>query len=49
MVLLVEDDEVNQFVLKHTLHKMGVQVEIAKNGSEAISKIKNNTYHLVLY
>ncbi len=46
--LLVEDNEVNQEVALALLGKMGIYVELASNGEEAISKFHNHEYHVVL-
>ncbi|MDX1585608.1 MAG: ATP-binding protein [Balneolaceae bacterium] len=47
-VLLVEDNAINQKVMKRFLHKWEMEVEVANNGEEALDKIKNSFYHLVL-
>jgi CheY-like chemotaxis protein/HPt (histidine-containing phosphotransfer) domain-containing protein len=47
-ILVVEDNNINQLVVKYTLQKLGVAIEIAANGSEAIEKIKTNNYDLIL-
>jgi CheY-like chemotaxis protein len=49
-ILLVEDNEFNQMVAEDTLREVlpGINVEIAVNGQEAIDKIRNTTYDLVL-
>ena len=47
-VLVVEDNNINQLVVKHTLKKLGVAIEIAVDGIEAIEKITSNNYDLVL-
>ena len=40
-ILVVEDNNVNQMVAKGVLEKLNVNVDIATNGIEAISSIKN--------
>jgi CheY-like chemotaxis protein/HPt (histidine-containing phosphotransfer) domain-containing protein len=47
-VLVVEDNNINQLVVKYTLQKLGVAIEIAVDGREAIEKIKSNGYDLIL-
>jgi two-component system sensor histidine kinase/response regulator len=47
-ILLVEDNEMNLLVAKTFLADTGVQVDIAHNGLQAIDKIQQNNYDLVL-
>ncbi|MBI3773266.1 MAG: response regulator [Gammaproteobacteria bacterium] len=47
-VLLVEDNEVNQFIAKSFLEKEGFKVDVAANGEEAIIKHRENEYDLIL-
>lgn len=49
-ILLVEDNQVNQMVATGILHEIGLDVEIANNGQEALNKLQktNHTYQLVL-
>lgn len=47
-ILLVEDNKVNQLVAKSILEKYNLTVEIANHGGEAISKLADSHYHLVL-
>ncbi len=47
-VLVVEDNSVNQDVLKQILTKAGYSVDIAENGLEALEKLENHTFDLVL-
>jgi two-component system sensor histidine kinase/response regulator len=46
-VLLVEDSKLNQFVATELLKKMGMIVEIAENGVEAIIAVADNDYDIV--
>ncbi|MBA3673672.1 MAG: response regulator [Chitinophagaceae bacterium] len=47
--LVAEDNEVNQKVIRHVLQKAGGFVDIANNGLEAVSLLKqNNDYHLII-
>ena len=48
IILLVEDDNVNQLVTKTFLEKLGYSVEIASNGLEAVEKLEQRDYSLVL-
>ncbi|MGN6729709.1 MAG: ATP-binding protein [Rhodanobacteraceae bacterium] len=47
-VLLVEDHPVNQQVARRLLERLGLKVELAGNGAEALEKIKQQHYNLVL-
>ena len=47
-VLLVEDDTHNLHALTIYLELMGVQVEQAHNGYEALQKLDQNTFHVVV-
>lgn len=47
-VLLVEDNEINQQVACELLEQAGLQVDIANNGREAIDKIAEADYDVVL-
>lgn len=47
-VLVVEDNNINQLVVKYTLLKLGIEIEIAVDGNEAIQKITSNNYDLIL-
>jgi signal transduction histidine kinase/ActR/RegA family two-component response regulator len=50
-LLLVEDNSVNQFVALSILKKLGLHVEVAKNGQEAIDRLKqfgDQYYSLIL-
>jgi CheY-like chemotaxis protein len=47
-VLVVEDNDINQLVAKDYLEQAGVSVTIACNGKEAIEKVQENRFDLVL-
>lgn len=47
-VLLVEDNELNQFVTTELLSKEGLIVELANNGSEALTILEEKQYDVVL-
>jgi len=46
-VLLVEDSPVNQEVASGLLREMGLQVDVAANGREAVRAVRDNQYDLV--
>lgn len=47
-VLLVEDNEINQLVATEMLKEVGVLVDVAENGLEAISRVKQGSYDAIL-
>jgi signal transduction histidine kinase/ActR/RegA family two-component response regulator len=47
-ILLVEDNEVNQFVAIRFFKQWGVKYDVAASSQEAIDKVKNKTYHIIL-
>lgn len=47
-ILLAEDNEINQIVAEELLTNVGLIVDIANNGEEAVQKAKLNRYDLVL-
>ena len=47
-VLLVEDNHTNAFILKAFCNKYEMQVDWAKDGLEAIERLKHHTYDLIL-
>ena len=46
-VLLVEDNKVNQLVAVGMMKKMGVQIEVANNGVEAVEAVKEKQFDLI--
>lgn len=46
-VLVAEDNPVSQEVIKTILEHLGLSVEIATNGREALEKVADNTYTMV--
>ena len=48
LILVVEDNPINCRVINEILTGMGVKVDIASNGREAVSLVFQNTYDLVL-
>ena len=47
-ILVAEDVELNQFVIRKHLEKLGVNFDFVKNGISAIGKLKTERYNLVL-
>jgi len=47
-ILLVEDDPINQEVAKVLLIEAGLAVDIASDGQQAVDKVRENRYDLVL-
>lgn len=47
-VLLTEDNRINQLVASKMLEKIGLLVDIANNGEEAIQRLQEKTYDIVL-
>ena len=48
LVLLVEDNEVNQLVARRLLEHMGVTVVTARNGHEALEKVRQRDFDCIL-
>ncbi|HET6907671.1 MAG TPA: ATP-binding protein, partial [Rhodanobacteraceae bacterium] len=48
LALLVEDHPVNQQVARRLLERLGLKVEVASNGAEALEKIRQQHFNLVL-
>lgn len=47
-ILVVEDNTINQMLVKHTLLKSGAFVEIANNGTHALTFLEKNTFDIIL-
>ncbi|MFZ4784287.1 MAG: response regulator [Flavobacteriales bacterium] len=47
-ILIAEDNYLNRIVIRTVLEKYGVIIEDAENGKDAIAKLKQRHYHLVL-
>ena len=47
-ILLVDDVELNLEVAQLLLHGVGLQVDIARNGQEAVDKVRTMSYDLIL-
>lgn len=47
-ILIAEDVELNQQLARHMMEAWGVEVDIASNGLEALGKVRQQAYDLVL-
>ena len=47
-ILIVEDDDIQQTVLRAVLETGGFEVDVVSDGPGAVIKIRDNTYDLVL-
>lgn len=47
-ILVVEDNEINQSLIRHLFKIWGVEFHLAINGNEAIQKLKDKKYNMVL-
>jgi len=47
-ILLAEDEKICQSAVANLGKKLGVQVDLANNGKEAVEKATNNQYDLIL-
>ncbi|NEQ40910.1 MAG: response regulator [Okeania sp. SIO3I5] len=47
-ILLVEDNAINQQIVRELLQKVGLNVDCASNGKEAIAKVQELSYDLIL-
>lgn len=47
-ILIVDDSEINQFLIKKNLEQIGVEFDFADNGLSAVEKIKQKKWDLVL-
>ena len=47
-ILLVEDNAINQLIASENIIKLGLKVTVAKDGLEAVKKIENEKYDLIL-
>lgn len=46
-ILIAEDNDINQMVIKKLMIKIGIPYEIVSNGLQALDALKNNTYDVV--
>jgi signal transduction histidine kinase/CheY-like chemotaxis protein len=47
-VLAAEDNEINQSLIKHLFKSWGLKYDLAKNGIEALEKLRRTRYDLIL-
>ena len=47
-ILVAEDVELNQYLVRHIMESWGFTVDIVNNGREAVDMMQKNTYDLVL-
>jgi len=47
-ILIAEDDRLNQEVIESMLNSLGYEIEIAKNGREAVEKWETTPYEMIL-
>ncbi|AXT20678.1 response regulator [Flavobacteriaceae bacterium AU392] len=47
-ILVVEDNKINQMITKKILTKMGINCELVDNGEDAVEKVKEIKYDVVL-
>ncbi|WP_298420044.1 response regulator [uncultured Kordia sp.] len=47
-ILVVDDNKINRVVTKRILKRKGYQCDVAEDGFEALEKLKNKAYHLIL-
>ncbi len=47
-VLLVEDSPINQYIAAEMLKKLGFEVSVAANGAQAVARVRELAYDLVL-
>ena len=47
-ILVVEDNVINQSLIKHLFKKWGLKYDLANNGKEALEKLQSNKYTLIL-
>lgn len=48
LILLVDDNAINQFIVVEMLKEWNIKVDVADNGLEAFEKLKKNNYTLIL-
>ncbi len=47
-ILIVEDNKINQMITKKILTKMNLKCDVVDNGEDAVEKVRNHSYDVVL-
>ncbi|MDO1501414.1 ATP-binding protein [Winogradskyella maritima] len=47
-ILVVEDNKINQMITKKILNKMGLYCDVVDNGEEAVERVRDTEYNVVL-
>jgi CheY-like chemotaxis protein len=47
-ILLVEDNAINQMLVKYTLSSSGADIDICETGTKALEKLHQNSYDVIL-
>ena len=47
-ILLVEDNAINQMLVKYTLSSSGADIDICDTGTKALEKLHHNSYDFIL-
>jgi signal transduction histidine kinase/CheY-like chemotaxis protein len=47
-ILVVEDNKINQMITKKILNKMNLECDVVDNGEDAVERVKENKYSVVL-
>jgi CheY-like chemotaxis protein len=47
-ILLVEDNEINQMLVKYNLSASGADIDICETGTQAISRLHQKSYDVIL-
>jgi CheY-like chemotaxis protein len=47
-ILVVEDNKINQMITKKILNKMNLECDVVDNGEDAVEKVRENRYSVVL-
>jgi CheY-like chemotaxis protein len=47
-ILLVEDNAINQMLVKYTLSSSGAQIDICETGTKALEKLHDKNYDVIL-
>jgi CheY-like chemotaxis protein len=47
-ILLVEDNEISQMLVKYTLSASGADIDICDTGTEALKKLRDKSYDVIL-